>query len=68
LALKIGKKCGIKIETRDEQYWLLCNREFLQSFQQEFKKIARPNFGLFQTFILLQNKTQQPILLYLLIS
>jgi hypothetical protein len=67
-ALRIRKKCGIKIETHDEQYWPLCSREFLQSFQPNFEKIARPNFGFFQIFIVGQIKPQHPLLLHLLIS
>jgi hypothetical protein len=48
LTPRVGEKCGIKIEAQDGQYWPLCSRELLQSFQPDFEKIARSNFGFFQ--------------------
>jgi hypothetical protein len=66
LTSRIGKMCGIKIETQNEQYWPLCSREFLEYFQPKIERMARPNFGFFQIFILLQIQPQQPILLHLL--
>jgi hypothetical protein len=54
LSIESREKVWDKIETHDEQYWPLCSREFLQCFQPKFEKMARPNFGFFQIFILLQ--------------
>jgi hypothetical protein len=33
-----GKMCD-KIETQDEQHWLLCSKELLQSIQPEFENL-----------------------------